>query len=273
MGSHIASRKADEMVDRPKPEILHLDSQYVEAPTEVEVLVPDEIVPGRRYRVVYILPVSPGREGRWGSGMREASNLDAANRHGVICVGPTFPRHPWYADHPGNPRLREESYVLRDVVPLVDERYPTEASPHGRLLLGFSKSGWGAFTLLLRNPDVFGRAVAWDAPLDMRQLPEGWGLEEHFGDAAHFARHRILDLLRQRADLLREQPPRLGLLNSPDLGFAGQMMALHEAMDTLGIPHLWKTSAASSHDWSSGWFPEALQCLMEMDTPTPDCPS
>ena len=35
----------------------------------------------------------------------------------------------------------------------------------GRMLVGYSKSGWGAFTLLLRHPGVFSRAAAYS---DMR---------------------------------------------------------------------------------------------------------
>ena len=31
-------------------------------------------------------------------------------------------------------------------------------------MLGFSKSGWGACTLLLRNKELFGYAAAWDVP-------------------------------------------------------------------------------------------------------------
>jgi hypothetical protein len=35
---------------------------------------------------------------------------------------------------------------------------------HGIKLLGFSKSGNGALTPLLRHPHVFSAAAAWDAP-------------------------------------------------------------------------------------------------------------
>ena len=66
------------------------------------------------------------------------------------------------------------------VVPFVEKSYPVPAKCDSRLLLGFSKSGWGAWSLLLRHPDVFGRAAAWDAPLMMDRFGK-YGTSPIFG--------------------------------------------------------------------------------------------
>jgi hypothetical protein len=59
----------------------------------------------------------------------------------------------------------------------------------GLLLLGFSKSGWGAlFSLLLRHPDVFGKAAAWDAPLVM-DSPGRHGNGDIFGTPENFEKY------------------------------------------------------------------------------------
>ena len=71
--------------------------------------------------------------------------------------------------------LHQEKYLLEDVLPLVEGSYPVETGPDGRLLVGFSKSGWGAWSLLLRHPGVFGKAAAWDAPL-MQDAPDRFGM-------------------------------------------------------------------------------------------------
>ena len=84
-------------------------------------------------------------------------------------MAPTFSHLPWYADHPTDPDIRQESYLLEVVIPFIEANYPARADRRGRLLLGFSKSGWGAYSLLLRHPDVFGKAAAWDAPLMMSE--------------------------------------------------------------------------------------------------------
>lgn len=56
-------------------------------------------------------------------------------------VAPTFSQVPWYADHPTDLKIRQETYFINVVLPLVEQTYPAQKSPDGRLLLGFSKSG------------------------------------------------------------------------------------------------------------------------------------
>jgi hypothetical protein len=100
-------------------------------------------------------------------------------------VAPTFSHLPWYADHPTDKEIRQETYLLRVVLPLVERTYPVQSQLEGRLLIGFSKSGFGAWTLLLRHPEVFGRAAAWDAPLMMDRLGK-YGTDGVFGTPENF---------------------------------------------------------------------------------------
>jgi S-formylglutathione hydrolase FrmB len=108
------------------------------------------------------------------------ARLGLHNRHHVVVVAPTFGQAPWYGDHATDPRAQQERYFVQDVVPSVDRLLPTLATPAARLLLGFSKSGWGAFSLVLRHPETFGGAAAWDAPLLMEKLGR-WETGETFG--------------------------------------------------------------------------------------------
>ena len=82
------------------------------------------------------------------------------------------------------------SVALGECMGVVGAFNPVQTVPAGRLLLGFSKSGWGAFSLLLRHPDVFGRAAAWDAPLMMNK-PGPYGSGDIFGTPENFARYQI----------------------------------------------------------------------------------
>jgi len=187
------------------------------------------------------------------------------NKHQLICVYPTFSHLPWYADHPSDPQIRQESYFLRVVLPAIERRYPTLAEPEGRLLVGFSKSGWGAFSLLLRHPEVFGRAAAWDAPLTVER-PVPFGMGGIFGDQENFEKYRITRLLEQRADQLARpsrsnQAPRLALLGYDN--FRQHHVAAHERMDALKIPHIYRDGPKRKHHWQSGWLPEAVGPIAE----------
>lgn len=232
-----------------------VESSFQDSATEIRVLLPDRIEKDKRYPVVYLLPVEPGNGTRWGDGLLLAKQLDLHNRHGVILVYPTFSRWPWYGDHPTNDRLRQETYFLKAVLPFVEKQYPARAEPNGRLLVGFSKSGNGALLLLLRHPDVFGRAAAFDAPLTLKG--NGYGSFEVFSTQEHFEKHYWLEkLAEQRAELLRKEK-RLALIGHGSFRKAHQ--DFHEKLDALKIPHEYVDGPARKHAWEASWLNDALR--------------
>ena len=234
--------------------------------TIVRILTPDEIGPTNRLRTLYVLPVEAGDGTRWGDPAAEVRRADLANRHRLAVVLPTFSALPWYADHPTSPDLRQESYFLEDVVPLVEETYPVKATPHGRFLVGFSKSGWGAWSLLLRHPQMFSRAAAWDAPL-MQAAPDRYGMGPIFGDPANFEQYRLTRLVRASAKILRSKN-RLVLTGYFD-SFRAHHIAMHALLTELGIPHDYRDGPMRAHHWESGWLQETVALLLSPDGSVP----
>ncbi len=233
-------------------------SPYQVGMTKIRVLLPDTLEKGKKYPVVYVLPVEAGTENRYGDGLKEVKKLDLHNIHKAIFVAPTFSHLPWYADHPTKADIRQESYFLKVVVPFVEKTYPAKAEVGGRLLLGFSKSGWGAYTLLLRNPDTFGKAAAWDAPL-MMDKPGQYGSGDIFATADNFAGYRVTKLLEDNAAKLQKEP-RLILTGYGN--FRDHHKRAHELMDKLKIAHEYRDGPALKHDWHSGWVKEAAELLL-----------
>ena len=232
----------------------------------VEVLLPDSFGKDKdkRYRVIYVLPVETGTGGRYGDGMKEIRELNIHNKHDIICVYPTFDTLPWYADHLDHKHRRHAMYLKDVVVPLIEKRYPTMGKPEGRLLLGYSKSGWGAFALLLRHPDVFGGAAAWDSPFgytDYTRWPKGW--TDPFGSEEHFKLNCPMLLLAEHARHFKDNPPRFALLGSAN--FKKDTAAMHEKMTAAGIPHIHDDTLNVKHDWHSGWVGPAVEHLMKLD--------
>jgi enterochelin esterase-like enzyme len=226
--------------------------------TQIRVLLPDKLEKGNRYPVVYVLPVEPGTQNRFGDGLLEVKKHDLHNKLGAVFVAPTFSHLPWYADHPTKPESRQETYLLKVVVPFVEKTYPVQVEAGGRHLLGFSKSGWGAFSLLLRHPDVFGKAAAWDAPL-MMETSGPYGSGAIFGTQENFEKYRITKLLQARADTLQKDK-RLILLGHGS--FRDQHQKAHALMTDLKIDHEYRDGPARKHDWHSGWVAEAAELLL-----------
>lgn len=236
-----------------------IQSKYQSDPVSIEVLAPAAIDSSREYPVVYILPVAPGTTSRWGSGIQEAAKADIANRFNVICVAPAFANMPWFADHPSDPALQQESHFIKQVLPWVEEHYPVRRAKEGRLLLGFSKSGYGAVMLLLRHPDLFERAVAWDAPLG-KTAPDKFNMIDVFGTQENFSRYAIPGLLEERASRLCREPQRIFLM--PDRKGTHPMDNVLEQLKTLGIPHVVEYTTDLKHNWESGWFPRAAELVI-----------
>ena len=233
-------------------------SPYQAKATQIRVLLPDKREEGQKYPVILVLPVEAGTESRYGEGLKEVQSLDLHNQFKAIFVAPTFSHLPWYADHPTRPELRQESYVLKVVVPFIDKTYPTRAAAGGRLLLGFSKSGWGAWSLLLRHPNVFGKAVAWDAPL-MMDKPGPYGSGDIFGTPENFEGYRISKRLEGMAENVKKDK-RLILLGYGN--FRSEHERAHALLRTQNVAHEYRDGPARKHDWQSGWVREAVTMLM-----------
>lgn len=233
-------------------------SPYQAKTTQIRVLMPSTVEKGKAYPVVYVLPVEAGTESRYGDGLKEVQKLDLHNTLKAVFVAPTFTHLPWYADHPTKPEIRQESHLLKVVVPFIDKTYPVKAEAGGRLLLGFSKSGWGAWSLLLRNSDVFGRAAAWDAPL-MMDKPGKYGSGDIFGTADNFDGYRVSKLLEANADKLQKEK-RLILLGYGN--FRAEHQQAHALLDKLKVAHEYRDEPDRKHDWHSGWVKEAAELLV-----------
>lgn len=248
-----------------------VESPLQKGKNTLEVLTPEKFDPARPHRVVYVLPVETGIAGRWGDGLMEIKKHGLHTRHDVICVGMSFDTIPWYTDHAADPHVRQESY-LKQVVAIIEQRYKTPGDRDGRLLLGFSKSGWGAVAMVLRNPDFFGYAAAWDAPLMLKdddwtnfEIPRACGTKERF------AEYRLTGLVeRAPADFKRRT--RLAILGEKNFGPApgrkyapaGHTKAFHDLLTTAGIPHEYRDDLNVDHHWETGWVKPAFDLLIGM---------
>ncbi len=233
-------------------------SPYQAGATQIRVLLPDMLEKGQRYPEVYVLPVEARNESRYGDGLLEVKKHDLHNRHRAVFVAPTFSHLPWYADHPTKAEVRQETYFLKVVVPFIEKTYPVQAEAGGRLLLGFSKSGWGAFSLLLRHPEVFGKAAAWDAPLMMDKTGR-YGSGDIFGTQENFEKYRLTKLLEAQAGKLQKEK-RLVLLGYGS--FRDHHEKAHALLTQLRISHEYRDGPARKHDWHSGWVGEAVELLL-----------
>ena len=122
---------------------------------------------GVPHNFLYVLPVEP----ELGAGTATESTCCAASTqktpYNLTIIEPTFAIDPWYADNPNDPNVQYDTFMTDDLVPWVRHNLAPSTGHEENWLIGFSKSGIGATDLILRHPDVFTLAAAWDFPADM----------------------------------------------------------------------------------------------------------
>lgn len=229
--------------------------------TQIRVLIPDSRPASRAdqkpLRLLLILPVEAGTGSHYGDGLAEIGKLNLHNRLQLVCVAPTFSHLPWYADHPTDATIQQETYLLQGVVPFVSKTYKAGMTADDRLLIGFSKSGWGAFSLLLRHPDVFGKAVAWDAPM-MMSASGRYGSGPIFGIQENFAHYRVSELLKTAG---KDLGSKIRLIHIGYGSFKEQHTEFESLLNELDIPHIYQHGPKRPHAWGSGWFGDAVRLL------------
>lgn len=204
-----------------------------------------------------MLPVEAGTTTKWGDGLLEVKGTNFHNKYKLVCCEPTFSHLPWYCDHPTDLGIRQESYLLKAIIPFVESEYSVSRKAADRLLVGFSKSGWGAISLLLRNPDVFGKAAAWDAPLMQRQ-PNQYGMGPIFGDNKNFDGYELSRLIQERGTAFRDEP-RLAILGYGN--FREHHTAFRTILNNAQVMHEYRDGPQRKHAWGSGWLPAAIEFL------------
>jgi hypothetical protein len=241
---------------------------YLYGEQEIRVLLPDKYDESKRYRVLYVLPVEAGFGRNSGNAIGELQEMNAHNLYDLILVQMGFEKEPWFGDHISDPRTRQASYLKEFLVPFIESKYSTLEAPEGRLLFGFSKSGWGAFSLIMTYPEFFGYAAAWDAPLLLNDFH--YGMREVYGDTKQLARYRP-DLLIPQRSAFFQQETRLVLTGEqawgnaiPAPGGSGHTLEAHKMLENHNIKHFFDRTIWAPHRWHKVWMYPTLSALMRI---------
>ena len=236
-----------------------VETEYQNGKQEIRVLLPDDYKKASSYRVLYVLPVEKEFRDRFGHGLRVLKEMNAHNQYDLIIVQMGFEKEPWFGDHATDPKVRQASYVKDFVVPFIEQKYSTPGTPEGRLLLGFCKSGWGAFSLILKYPEFFGYASAWDAPITFTTFR--YGMKAVYGTPEQLALYRA-DLLIPKQKAFFERKTRLILTGKKLWGKETEQT--HELLSKEGLKHHYDNTLASPHRWDKAWIKPTLSALMDL---------
>ena len=138
----------------------------------------------KKFPVVYLLHGYSGNYATWVTSFKEVANQ--ADKYGFIIVGVDGNYSSWYFDSPIDSTSKYETYIIDELVPFIDKKYKTIASPAGRAVSGLSMGGHGALYLSFKHQDVYGAAGSMSGGVDIRPFPENWDIKKRLGSITDF---------------------------------------------------------------------------------------
>lgn len=126
------------------------------------------------------------------------------------------------------------------------------------VLVGFSKSGLGAWNIARAIPEDVEATIIFDAPVASEELLR-WDAAAYYANQETW----LADLpIRNVPDFKAALPARHRLVLISGEGFHGEMSALSCALTETGVEHAFLSRPYLRHHWNSGWIEEALNILL-----------
>jgi S-formylglutathione hydrolase FrmB len=171
-----------------------------------------------------------------------------ADKMGMIIVCPNGGVRSWYLDSPVDTSFRYETYMTQELIPFIDEHYPTIRNRSGRAIAGLSMGGHGSLFLAIRHSELFGAACSTSGSVDLLKKTFSWKYKEMIlGDTVcckqNWLDHSIVEMTDEVV------PDRLFL--HLDCGTEDDLYAanvrLHNQLTALNIRHEYK-EGPGKHD-------------------------
>ncbi|MDW7656867.1 MAG: alpha/beta hydrolase-fold protein [Bacillota bacterium] len=183
----LSSCLSDQDADDDRLIKIDLDSKQLKKQMQILVWLPEMLAENQDYPVLYFLPDGGGSAhtvihdyliGRTADelveqGVIEPMIIVAVSTNRSFCInsaaevrqietasGTSFVEGPY------------EDYLIKEVIPMIDEQFPTKTDRSGRMIGGYSMGGYAALHLAFRNPQLFSRAGGHSASLFPDSFPD-----------------------------------------------------------------------------------------------------
>jgi S-formylglutathione hydrolase FrmB len=276
--SAAAPRVVDEQRVSDRVLVLTIATDAFVAPTKVDVILPVgyDADPQRRWPVTY---VTAGTMNNHDSFRRAGRGVELTADYPSIIVSPDGNSgywSDWYNGGAHGPPMYE-TFVIDELIPLIDARLRTVPDRSQRLIFGISMGGYGATMYAARHPDLFAAAASISGAvnsndpllagaLSASSTFDGGAVDAIYGPRSsqevRWRGHNPLDLAENLRDVDLQVRTANGTLNpgigenpvSADLvscavegGVYRGSIDFHRRLEAIGKPHAWKDYGAGCH--------------------------
>ncbi len=197
------------------------------------------------FPTLYLLHGYGGDYTNWINKCPELTEL--SDLYGIIIVMPDG-RDSWYWDWPNDSTMQMETFFVKDLVPYIDENYPTRREASQRAITGLSMGGHGAMWLAIRHSNIWANAGTMSGGVDIRPFPNNWKISKAIGKLD--INPDLWDTYTVMGILSQLKPGQLNI--TIDCGvddfFADVNRNLHKNLLEAGIQHDY-TERPGKHNW------------------------
>ena len=211
------------------------------------VVTPENYSTAQKYPAVYLLHGYSGSAfDGWLNKNNSIENL--ADFYNLILIVPDGGFSSWYFDSPVDPTYQYETYIIKELIPEIDEKYATIQHRNGRAITGLSMGGHGALYLSFRHQDLFGAAGSTSGCMTICKFPTRWDIAKRLGSFEKnqkiWEQNAVINLISSL------KPNSLSLIidcGTEDF-FAEVNREMHEKLLQNKIPHDY-ISRPGNHSW------------------------
>ena len=159
---------------------VRFQSKLINATLPYNVILPTDYDTSTttRYPVLYLLHGLTGHYSDW---IARTNVADYASAYRMIVIMPEG-NDGWYTDSATVITDKYESYILKELMPDVQQRYRTIEARYGRSIAGLSMGGYGAFKFGLKSPATFVFAGSMSGAFGVTRFTEK-EIGKNFGDS------------------------------------------------------------------------------------------
>lgn len=221
-------------------------SEAMKKDIKAVVITPDGYQQGKNYPTVYLLHGAGDKYSGWVNKVPAIKKY--ADDFQMIIVCPDGNVTSWYFDSPVDPAWKYETYVAKELVAIIDQKYKTINDRKGRAITGLSMGGHGALYLAFKHQDVFSAAGSMSGGVDIKPFPLNWDIAKRLGAMDKYPQrwkeNSVIDLMHLLV------PNRLAI--TIDCGkddfFYEVNMNLHQQLKYYNIQHDY-TIRPGAHNW------------------------
>ncbi|CUU08266.1 S-formylglutathione hydrolase FrmB [Candidatus Thermokryptus mobilis] len=157
-----------------------------------------------RYPVLYLLHGYAGSHRDW---VNKTGLIRYINEYKLIVVTPEAD-NSWYTNSLLHKDRNYEDYIIKELIPYVEEKYRVISTRHGRAIAGLSMGGYGAVKFGLKYPSYFQLVGSFSGAFNLFELMDknkyavAQSLIEVFGEKRneHWIKNDIFSLVDSLAD-------------------------------------------------------------------------